>query len=112
MSEKNQQKSAPHLSHKNIGQQDALTMDRLNKELEDSRDQVAALNQELDQRFSEIAILTRLLLEKDQHSDQLLRNINEKNQQIEALQSLRDTLTTELELKSLANDDLLSLVAI
>lgn len=112
MSEKKQQKTAPPLLHKNIGNQDVLTMDKMHKELEDSRDQVAALSNELDQRFAEIAILTRLLLEKDQHSDQLLTDSNEKNQQIETLQSLRDSLTIALELKSHAHDDLLSLMTI
>lgn len=37
--------------------------------------------------------------------------LNDKNQQIEALQSLRDTLTTTLELKNQAYDDLLNQLA-
>lgn len=138
MTEKDQQFTARPFLHHHKTDQDTMTSGILSKELEDSHNQIEALNKELDQRFNEIAILTRLLLEKDQYSDQLLSDnneksdrvnqlniqladlteqlanidkLNDKNLQIEALERLRDTLTTTLELKSHAYEDLLGQMA-
>ena len=120
MSEKKQQITALPLLHKNARHQDILILDRLNKELEDGRDQIAALNKELDQRFTEVATLTRLLLEKDQDLDQLSSDLNDKNHQLKQLsdqylsqtadfnakQSEIDKLADSIEFKNIQNDDL------
>jgi chromosome segregation ATPase len=125
MSEKKQQITAPPILHKNTGYQDTLALDRLNKELEEARDQVAALNKELDQRFTEIATLTRLLLDKDQYLDQLSNDLNNKNDQLNQLIAKTDEhlsqiagftaqladidrLTDSIELKNTQNNDLIS----